>query len=388
LQKICENETMLKLNKISIEGYKSIKRCNDLKLENLNVLIGANGSGKSNFMSLFKLLHFEMIGALQEFIGLNGGRDSLLHFGAKVTPKITAELEVIFESRPFKYRMTLTDAKPDTLKFTEESYTDFIPGIGVDAGRNLSLIPGTPCYLGTGHSESALLSPERANNIIPHYIKNTLAGFRLYHFLDTSDQSHMRSRSDLLGPTHLLQDGGNIAVHLRLLREKQPDCYQRVVETVRLVFPVFRDFVLEPDNGGGNFVMLRWRAAGSADYIFGPHQISDGTLRFIALATLLLQPQDWLPPLIAIDEPELGLHPYAIKILASLLHDAANFTQIIVATQSAALVDQVEPEDVIVVDMVDGASQFQRQSRGKLKEWLDEYTLSELWEKNVIGGRP
>ena len=95
-----------------------------------------------------------------------------------------------------------------------------------------------------------------------------------------------------------------------------------------------------------------------------------------------------MPPLITIDEPELGLHPYAIKILASLIQDAANFTQIIVATQSAALVDQVEPEDVIVVDMVDGASQFQRQNREKLKEWLDEYTLSELWEKNVIGGRP
>jgi predicted ATPase len=144
---------------------------------------------------------------------------------------------------------------------------------------------------------------------------------------------------------------------------------------------------LEPDKGG-NFVMLRWRAAGSAEYEFGPHQISDGTLRFIALATLLLQPHDWLPPLIAIDEPELGLHPYAIKILASLLQDAANFTQIIVATQSAALVDLMEPDEVIVVDMVDGASKFERQSREKLKEWLDEYTLSQLWEMNFIGGRP
>jgi predicted ATPase len=198
----------------------------------------------------------------------------------------------------------------------------------------------------------------------------------------------MRSRSDLRGPPYLLPDGDNLAAYLHLLREKQPECYQRVVETVRLVFPIFRDFILEPDKGGGDFVLLRWRAAGSAEYDFGPHQISDGTLRFIALATLLLQPQDWLPKLITIDEPELGLHPYAIKILASLIQDAANFTQIIAATQSAAFVDQVEPDDVIVVDMVDGASTFERQSREKLKEWLDEYTFSELWEKNVIGGRP
>jgi predicted ATPase len=243
-------------------------------------------------------------------------------------------------------------------------------------------------YLGAGHRESALLSPTLAGNPTAKFFRNTLSRFRFYQFHDTSDQSHMRSRSDLSGPQYLYADGGNVAAHLLLLREKQPECYQRVVGTIRLVFPFFRDFVLEPDSGGGSFVMLRWKAVGSSEYDFGPHQISDGTLRFIALATLLLQPHDWLPRLITIDEPELGLHPYAIKILISLIQDATNFTQIIVATQSAALVDQVEPEDVIVADMVDGATRFERQSREKLKEWLDDYTLGQLWEKNVIGGRP
>ena len=378
---------MLKLNKITLEGYKSIRQCRDLKLEKLNVLIGANGAGKSNFLSFFKLLKSEMTGDLQVFIGSNGGRESLLHFGAKVTPQIAAELEVIFESRPFSYRMTLADALPDTLKFKEESYTSFIPGVGVEEGRNLSLIPGAPFYLGAGHPESALLSPERASNTIPRYIKSTLAGFRVYHFLDTSDQSHMRSRSDLRDPPYLKGDGGNIAVHLRLLREKEPECYQRVVEAVRLVFPLFRDFVLEPDNGG-NFVMLRWKAVGSAEYDFGPHQISDGTLRFVALATLLLQPQEWLPPLIAIDEPELGLHPYAIKLLASLLADASERTQVLVATQSAALVDEVRPEDVIVANLEEGATSLERLDREELTDWLKDYSLSQMWETNLFGGRP
>ena len=377
---------MLKLTKISLEGYKSIRQCRDLKLENLNVLIGANGSGRSNFLSFFKLLHFEMIGALQEFIGRSGGAGSLLHFGAKVTPQITAELEMIFESRSFSYRMTLADTPPDTLRFTEESAQDFIVGVGFP-DRPKALIPGVFAHLGTGHPESALLSPERARNPIQQFFKKTLSGIRFYQFHDTSEQSSLRKRSDVQDNSYLYTDGRNIAAFLRLLREKEPECYQRVVETVHLVFPFFKDFVLEPDKGG-NFVMLRWRAAGLAEYEFGPHQISDGTLRFIALATLLLQPHDWLPPLIAIDEPELGLHPYAIKILASLLQDAANFTQIIVATQSAALVDLMEPGEVIVVDMVDGASKFERQSREKLKEWLDEYTLSQLWEMNFIGGRP
>jgi predicted ATPase len=370
---------MLKLNKITLEGYKSIKQCRDLKLEKLNVLIGANGSGKSNFLSFFKLLSFEMTGALQEFIGRNGGRDSLLHFGAKFTHHVTAELEMTSDSGTNSYRMTLTDAPPDTLIFTEESILFYRGKASTTSNRT---------YLGAGHRESALLLPTQAEDPTAKFFRNTLTRFRFYQFHDTSDQSHMRSRSDLRGPRYLYADGGNVAAHLHLLREEQPKCYQRVVETVRLVFPFFRDFVLEPDNGGSNFVMLRWKAAGSAEYDFGPHQISDGTLRFIALATLLLQPQDWLPRLITIDEPELGLHLYAIKILGSLIEDAANFTQIIVATQSAAFIDQVEPDDVIVADMVDGASQFQRLSGEKLKEWLDEYTLSELWEKNVVGGRP
>jgi predicted ATPase len=369
---------VLKLNKISLEGYKSIRECRDLRLEKLNVLIGANGSGKSNFLSFFKLLNFEMTGALQEFIGRNGGRDSLLHFGAKVTPHLNADLEIISEWGTNSYRMRLADAAPDTLIFTEESILSYPIGATSAANRT---------YLGVG-KESALLSSALAANPTAKFFKNTLARFRFYQFHDTSDQSHMRSRSDLRGPQFLYNDGGNVAAHLHLMREKRPECYQRVVETVRLVFPFFREFVLEADNGGGNFVMLRWKAAGSAEYEFGAHQISDGTLRFIALATLLLQPHDWLPLLITIDEPELGLHPYAIKILASLLQDASNFTQIIVATQSASLVDQMEPDDVIVANMVDGATQFERQSSEKLKEWLDEYTLSELWEKNVVGGRP
>jgi predicted ATPase len=224
--------------------------------------------------------------------------------------------------------------------------------------------------------------------VIPQFFKDTFSGFRFYQFHDTSDQSYLRKRSNVQDNRYLYGDGRNLAAFLRLLRDKQPECYQRVVETVRLVFPIFRDFILEPEKGGGDFVMLRWRAAGSAEYEFGPHQISDGTLRFIALATLLLQPQDWLPPLITIDEPELGLHPYAIKILASLLHDVANFTQIVVATQSAALVDEVRPEDVIVANLEEGATSFERLDQEELAEWLKEYSLSQMWESNLFGGRP
>jgi predicted ATPase len=392
---------MLKLNKISLDGYKSIKECHDLRLEKLNVLIGANGSGKSNFLSFFKLLNFEMSGALQEFIGRNGGRESFLHMGAKVTNHIWAKLEMTTETETSIYRMRLTDAQPDTLIFTEESLQTQTNGTIAPTSKEFAS-PAAPFVKGeqlkeddikergfssaSVHRESILLSPEWAANEAAKFLRKTLGHFRFYHFHDSTDRSRMRSRSDLSTSQHLHHDGGNVAACLHLLRERQPDCYNRVVEVVRLVFPCFRDFILEPE--AGDYVMLRWKAVGSAEYEFGPHQISDGTLRFIALATLLLQPHDWLPSLIAIDEPELGLHPCAIKILASLIQDAANFTQIIVATQSAALVDQVDPDDVIVADLVDGATKFERQSREKLKEWLEDYTLSQLWETNAIGGRP
>jgi predicted ATPase len=276
------------------------------------------------------------------------------------------------------YRLRLADAPPDALIFTEESIL-YCPA-GVSTPRN-------PTYLGAGHRESALLLPAQAQNLTAKFMRNTLPRFRFYQFHDTSDQSHLRRRSDLEDNRYLYADGGNVSACLRMLRDQQPECYHRVVETVRLVFPFFRDFVLEPENGG-RFLLLRWRATGAAEYEFGPHQLSDGTLRFIALATLLLQPHDRLPSLITIDEPELGMHPYAIKILASLLQDAANFAQIIVATQSATLVDLMEPEDVIVADMEDGASRFERLSGDKLKTWLEEYTLSQVWEMNLIGGRP
>jgi predicted ATPase len=368
---------VIKLNKISLAGYKSIRECRELRLENLNVLIGANGSGKSNLLSFFKLLNFEMTGALQEFIGRSGGAGSLLHMGAKATPYIEAMLEMASDKGANTYRMRLSHAVPDTLIFTEES---------IRFSRAGALGNGNPTFLGVGHRESALLQPEFEKNPTAKFFRSALPRFRFYQFHDTSDQSHLRTRSDVQDNRYLYSDGGNIAAFLLSLRNTKSEAYSRIVETVRLVFPAFKDFVLERENGG--FVMLRWRAAGAAEHEFGPHQISDGTLRFMALATLLLQPKEWLPNLITIDEPELGLHPYAIKVLASLIQDASNFAQVIIATQSAALVDQFEADDIIVADMQDGASRFERLSGEKLKDWLAEYSLSELWERNFVGGRP
>ena len=134
-------------------------------------------------------------------------------------------------------------------------------------------------------------------------------------------------------------------------------------------------------------IRLEWLHVGSDAY-FDASSLSDGSLRFIALATLLLQPESLRPPVVLLDEPELGLHPFAITLLASMLKHAAVDSQIIVATQSPVLLDHFEPEDVLVAERVNRATKLSRLDDDKLHAWLEDYSLGQLWEKNEFGGRP
>jgi predicted ATPase len=134
-------------------------------------------------------------------------------------------------------------------------------------------------------------------------------------------------------------------------------------------------------------IKLEWKHKNS-DLYFDASSLSDGTLRFIALTTLFLQPKECLPSVILVDEPELGLHPYAIEMLASLIRPASNNAQVIVSTQSSLLLDHLDPEDVLVANRVDGGTQITRLESAPLVEWLKDYSLGQLWEKNEFAGRP
>ncbi len=182
-------------------------------------------------------------------------------------------------------------------------------------------------------------------------------------------------------------DAANLAAFLWHLREGHTYEYRAIVETVRLVAPFFGDFVLEPQPRQPDHLMLEWRERG-ADFIFGPDALSDGTLRFICLATLFLQPEAYLPATMIIDEPELGLHPYAITLLAELVQKVATKRQVILATQSVTLVNQFAPEDILVVDRHEGGFTVRRLERDAIEYWLTGYALGERWEQNVLGGRP
>ena len=222
-------------------------------------------------------------------------------------------------------------------------------------------------------------------------------GIAPYQFHNTSATARMRTRWGVGDNRRLKADAANIAPFLLRLKERESGCYRRIVDTIRLILPFFSDFELEPDH---RYLLLAWRERDS-DEIFDVSQASDGMLRVISLVTLLLQPEDSLPDVLILDEPELGLHPYAINVIGGLISAVSMKTQVVIATQSTSLVDCFAPEDIVVVGreacavepdghiVGDGrATVFRRLDPDSLSEWLEEYSLSELWEKNVIGGRP
>ncbi len=364
------------LKKIKIKGYKSIQEM-DLELNNINVLIGANGVGKSNFISFFKLLRWALQnpGQLQVFIGQSGGANSLLFDGVAITQQLEAELNFQTEAGQNDYSFRLFYAAGDTLIFAEEKYrfsrSDFN-----------SLANWTS--LDAGHKEAKLI--ERANLGEPtaKTIFKLLQSCAVYQFHNTSETARIRQRWSIEDNRYLREDGANLAPFLLRLKETEPIYYQRIVETLRQIAPFFLDFVLEPVN---NYVILQWRESNS-DLIFSSHQASDGTLRTMALVSLLLQPENDLPDVLILDEPELGLHPYAINIIGGLINSISHYTQVILATQSTLLIDCFEPEDIIVVERKNRQSYFNRLDASKFEVWLEEYSLSELWNKNIIGGRP
>ena len=215
-------------------------------------------------------------------------------------------------------------------------------------------------------------------------IRDLLRRIVVYQFHNTSSTARVKDKWRVEDNRWLKEDAGNLAPVLLRLRDDRGSYYQRIVDTIRLILPFFSDFELNPDHGS---LLLQWRERDS-DQVFDVAQSADGMLRAMALVTLLLQPEQDLPDVLIIDEPELGLHPYAINIVGGLIRSLATRIQVVVATQSAQLIDCFDPRDIVVVERDQRRSSFRRLNADDLNDWLQEYSLSELWEKNVLGGRP
>ena len=354
------------LSKLVLKGYKSIAEC-DVELGSLNVLIGANGAGKSNFIGFFKLIRQILDQQLQVFIGEAGGPDAVLYFGRKNTEELSADL--YFGNNGYKFRLKPT--QDNRMMFSKEAlwwdaHGDWRPA--------------------SGHFESYAEEQKRKTRIYNHVVP-PMRSWRVYHFHDTGRSAMVKQIHGINDNDYLRDDARNLAAFLYRLRNHHAAHYKRIVKSIQLVAPFFGDFRLRPTVENDEKIQLEWIEAGR-DEPFTASALSDGTLRFICLTTVLLQPEEFMPSTILIDEPELGLHPFAISVLGAMMKSTAQQHQIIVSTQSVELVNEFDLDDLIVVDKKAGASTFTRPNPAMLGEWLNDYSLGEMWKKNLLGGRP
>ena len=372
---------MSQIQSITIKGYKSTRELIDFEIRPINVLIGSNGVGKSNFLSAFKFLASVTGDNFPVDVRKWGGPDALLHYGRVITPYL--EMEVCF-----KPEESVTGIVQNGYKISLEPTLDnqFV------FAREMPWIKGNvykEYWLGFGHGTARVLADQNeASRKVSGYVASKLKSWRQYHFHDTGDTALVKRLNHANDTMRLKTDAANLAACLRRLAKtpRSQSNYHRIVETIRLVAPFFGDFVFRDDDS--EMIELEWTEIGYPDTPWKAHVLSDGTLRFMCLASLLLQPELGLPDIVIIDEPELGLHPFAINVLAELLKRASEKKQVIVSTQSVELLNALEPSDIVVVERKNNASTFMRLDTDDLKDWLEDYTLGELWKRNILGGRP
>ncbi|ABM56275.1 AAA family ATPase [Verminephrobacter eiseniae] len=401
------------ISRLVLRGYKSIAEC-DLELRRRNVLIGANGAGKSNFIGFFRLVHQILNQQLQMAVGLAGGPDALLHFGRKKTQELYAA--VYFGDG--SYSFTLQPTQDNRMMFASEvlssgelraddartqatAQADLHEDLRWHAAIAVLNHPGSSqeqreaarAFMdqwSSKHGPFETSIEEQKKRIGPHHfdlLYPVMRSWRIYHFHDTSASASIKQIHNINDNEYLRDDARNLAAFLLRLKNQHEEHYRRIVKTIRLVAPFFGDFMLRPTVDNRERIQLEWTQSGQ-DEPFTASALSDGTLRFICLSTVLLQPQEHMPATILIDEPELGLHPFAISVLGASMKSAACRHQLIVSTQSVELVNEFDAQDLIVVDMRAGASIFKRPDAEALSEWLTEYSLGDLWKKNLLGGRP
>lgn len=360
-----------KVTDISIKGFKSIKCLEKFRLNDLNVMIGSNGAGKSNLISLFKMLNEIVEGRLQSYVKRSGGANTILHFGSKQTSLI--EINIDFKANNYWFKLAST--ADDQLYFEEEGCS----------GKGYQYTKPYMINLLSDNRNETGLNPKHGN--IESSVYESIQSWKLYHFHDTSDTSLMKKIGPIDDNARLKPDASNLSAFLYLLEQKYPKDFANITDTIKLIAPFFQSFILRPSELKQGSTQLEWQHRGSDNY-FNASSLSDGTLRFIALTTLLLQPEDKLPKTILLDEPELGLHPAAIQLLANMFKSTAKKTQIIVSSQSVTLINQLDSESIVVVERDDKQSRFRRLKKEDLENWLEDYGLGDMWEKNVIGGRP
>ena len=370
------------IDSVHIKGFRSLA---DVKINGLPraaVLIGANGSGKSNFIRFFEMMSWMISRRLNEFIQRQGGADDQLFGSSKVSPYMDATLTMRTGVGRCDYRFTLAHAHPDRLIFTDEAFRFSL---------NNHPAKGAWQHIGSGHPEARLIEVRAASE--PVGVNRTTAEnlsvwllrtCSVYQFHDTSGGSSFKKRWDAEDSDYLRPDGGNLAAILLRLEREDIQRFEMICRHIGRALPVFDRFQIEESYGK---VLLRWKAKGM-DKTFGAHLTSDGSLRFFALVTLLNLPPEMLPAVVLLDEPELGLHPTAVTLVGGMVKSLSRERQVIVATQSPLFVDTFSLDDIVVLELQAGRTEVRRLDENEYQRWLNDYTTGELWQKNLLGGCP
>ena len=369
------------LEAIHIRGFRSLSNIEITDLPRAAVLIGANGSGKSNLIRFFEMMSWMLKSRrLAQFVTLQGGADDQLFRGSSVSPRMEATLSMRTDAGRNDYRFALAHAQPDRFMFVDEAFRFSSATTHAERERDWFL-------LGSGHTEAEILETAQSDgpgSRTARVIVALLRSCAVYQFHDTSKESRFKQRWDSSDNAQLRSHGGNLAAVLLRLEREDIRRFELICYHISRVLPVFDRFEVEETNGT---VLLRWKASGT-DKTFGPHLTSDGSLRLFALVTLLNLSSDMLPDVLLLDEPELGLHPAAIGLIAGMIKQRSIDRQIIVATQSPRFVDSFDLDEIVVLELRDGRTECHRLEAHEYQHWIDEFSPGQLWEKNLLGGRP
>ena len=374
-------EPATRIESVHIEGFRSLREVTFRPSPGVTVLIGPNGAGKSNILRFFELLHSMLpLRRLGVFVGLRGGANHQLFHGSRRTPRMKGEIGVRNGSGLNEYAFTLTRTDDDDFRFTDERYRFCRPEDGADtewrelrSGDHEARLP-----------EAAQDSEDDGHREAARAITELFRQVETYQFHDTSTHSPFKNRCQVTDSFRLWPNGGNLAAVLYRMQNEHARRYEEICDQINWILPVFDRFAIEAEN---DYVILRWRAKDS-DKIMGAHLTSDGSLRCLALMTLLRLPSAQLPKVIFLDEPELGLHPTAIAVVAGMIRSLATKRQIVIATQSSLLVDEFDLDEIRVLDLKDGQTHLRTLDSTQYEEWLQDYSTGELWRKNLLGGRP